>query len=46
MTIPHRIGIPAIRVKSSRIIPYGGIIVDVVQGRDDDCVGGEFVPAW
>jgi len=43
MPVLHGIRIPPVRVESRRVIPQSRVIVDVVQGWDDDCALGDFV---
>ena len=45
VAVAHRLGVPAIRIKASWVVPDSGIVVDVVQGRNDDRVGGDLVTA-
>lgn len=39
----HFVRVPAVRVKALRVVPVTWIVVDVVQGRDQDGFFGQFV---
>ena len=41
----HFISVPAVRVKALGIVPVAWIVVDVVQGRDQDGFFGQLVAA-
>lgn len=45
MSVLHLFRVPSLRFESVRVIPEVWVIVDVMQGRDNDCVSMQFVAA-
>lgn len=46
MPLLHLVRVPSVGVEARGVIPDGRVVVDVMQGGDDDCVLGDFVSAW